>query len=202
MDFLDVVKQRRAVREYTQVPLTRLEVEALIAAATLAPSAMNLQPWAFAVVLDPEQIESYAARALKWLLADKSRLPETLRNKLAQRMQEDPNFTLFYHAPGLILVLARSPDPQSIADCCLAAENLMLAARDRELGTCWIGFSHPWLNLPDVKAELGLPPAYEVVAPVVIGHPVAWPHSHGRNPAEIHWITPVATTHPPLEVTV
>ena len=29
---------------------------------------------------------------------------------------------------------------------------------------------------------------YHVVAPIVLGYPKAWPESHGRNPAEIHWL--------------
>jgi len=73
-------------------------------------------------------------------------------------------------------------------DCCLAAENLMLAARDEGLGTCWIGFARPWLDLPSTKHEMGLPAGHHVVAPIVLGYPKAWPESHGRNPAEIHWL--------------
>jgi nitroreductase len=32
----------------------------------------------------------------------------------------------------------------------------MLAARDEGIGSCWIGFSRPWLNLPSTKQELGV----------------------------------------------
>jgi nitroreductase len=173
------------VRQYTQAAIERPEIEALIKAAIEAPSAMNLQPWAFAVVLDRERIDGYAKRAKDWLLANLSQL-----SKPAQRMLEDPELTLFYHAPALVLVLAKSSEVQSMEDCCLAAENLMLTARDRDLGTCWIGFARSWLNLPETKAELGLPEQYQVVAPIVLGHPVAWPKSHGREPAEVFWLTP------------
>jgi len=61
-------------------------------------------------------------------------------------------------------------------------------ARDEGLGTCWIGLSRPWFNLPSTKRELSLPEQYEVVAPIILGQPKAWPESHGRHPAEIHWI--------------
>jgi nitroreductase len=83
---------------------------------------------------------------------------------------------------------AKAPDAQAIEDCCLAAENLMLAARDEGVGTCWIGFARPWLNLPSTKHELELPANYHVVAPIVLGYPKAWPASHGRDPAEIRWL--------------
>lgn len=187
MDFAEVVKNRRAVRDYTPATVERPEIEALINTAIEAPSAMNLQPWAFAVVLDRARIDDYARRAKEWLLANPSRFPFP---PAALQMLEDPRFTIFYNAPSLLLVMARSSEAQDIEDSCLAAENLMLAARERGLGTCWIGFARPWLNLPETKAELGLPPQYEVVAPIVLGHPVAWPESHGRTPAEIFWIGP------------
>ncbi|MGB9119376.1 MAG: nitroreductase [Candidatus Angelobacter sp.] len=199
MNFNDVVKKRRAVREYTPAAIERSEVEALINAAIEAPSAMNLQPWAFAVILDREQIDRYARRAQNWLSANLSQLGSSeTQHRFEQRMLEDPDFTLFYHAPALVLVMAKSPDAQAAQDCCLAAQNLMLAARDHELGTCWIGFARPWLNLPAIKAELGLPDRYQVVAAIVLGHPKVWPESHGRKPAEVRWIGSVQAKQSPL----
>jgi nitroreductase len=59
-------------------------------------------------------------------------------------------------------------EPQAAEDCWLAAENLMLAARDEGLGTCWIGLSRAWFNLPSTKCELSLPEQYEVVAPIIL----------------------------------
>jgi len=47
----------------------------------------------------------------------------------------------------------------------------MLAALDMGLGTCPIGFAQPWLDLDEVKAELGIPASYEAVFPLVIGYP-------------------------------
>lgn len=183
MESIDVIRTRRAVREYTDARIDRTTMERLIGAAILAPSAMNLQPWAFAVLLDGERINNYSRRAKDWLLTNVSQFSES-----ARRILDDPNFVLFYHAPALGIVLAKSSEAQAAEDCCLAAENLMLAARGEGIGTCWIGFARPWLNLPSTKHELGLPANCQVVAPIVLGYPKAWPESHGRNPAEIHWL--------------
>jgi nitroreductase len=97
-------------------------------------------------------------------------------------------FSLFYHAPALVIVLATDGTTQSAEDCCLAAQNLMLAARARHLGTCWIGLARPWLNLPATKVELGLPAEYQVVAPIIVGHPEKWPEAPERKPPEINWL--------------
>ena len=185
MELMDVIRTRRAVREYTEAPIPQSTIERLISAAILAPSAMNFQPWAFAALLDPERIDKYAERAKNWLLAN---FAQTSYEPSAHKLLEDPGYVLFHHAPALVLVLAKSSAAQAMEDCCLAAQNLMLAARDEELGTCWIGFARPWLDLTPTKRELGLPDDYRVIAPIVLGHPKAWPKSHGRNPAEIHWL--------------
>jgi nitroreductase len=185
MELIDVIRNRRAVRDFTDASIDRPTIERLIEAAILAPSAMNLQPWAFAVLLGRERIEGHAKRAKDWLLAS---LSQTSYDPSIRHMLEDPEYALFYHAPALVVILAKSSGTQSAEDCCLAGENLMLAARNEGLGSCWIGFARPWLDLPATKAELKLPDQYHVVAPIVLGYPKAWPESHGRKLAEIHWL--------------
>jgi ATP-dependent DNA helicase RecQ len=182
MDFLQVVQQRRAVREYRDTPVDAALIERLLGVAVLAPSAMNLQPWAFAVITGAGQIDEYARRAKDHLLAEAN--PS---NPRAHELLSDPDLSIFYHAPALVLVLARSDERQAKEDCCLAAQVFMLAARDAGLGTCWIGFGRPWLDLPKTKVELGLPQDYHVVAPIVLGFPQTWPPPHRRHAPEIHW---------------
>ncbi len=185
MELMDAIRNRRAVREYSDVPIKRATIERVINAAILAPSAMNLQPWAFAALLHRERIGEYAGRIKSWLLTNFSQAPF---DASLRALIEDESYSVFHHAPALALVLAKSLQSQAYEDCCLAAENLMLAARDEGLGTCCIGLARPWLNLRSTKHELGLPEQYEVVVPIVLGHPKAWPEPHGRRPAEIHWL--------------
>jgi nitroreductase len=185
MELMNVLQNRRAVREYTDSPVERARIEQLIHAATLAPSAMNLQPWAFAVLVGRERIDKLAERIKSWLLTNFS---ETLYGPSIRGMIEKPEYSLLHHAPALVMVLAKSSETQALEDCCLAAQNLMLAARDQGIGTCWVGFARPWLNQPEIKRELGLPAKFHVVAPIALGYPKAWPPSHGRSAPEIQWI--------------
>jgi len=185
MELMDVLENRRAVRDYNGAQVSRLVVERLVEAAVLAPSAMNLQPWAFAALLDPERIDEYADRARQWLLAN---FEASGHNAAAREILAQDGFNIFYHAPALVMVMAQSSASQAVEDSCLAAENLMLAARDKGIGTCWIGFARPWLNLPSTKKELGMRQDCEVVAPIILGYPRAWPVTHGRKRAEILWI--------------
>jgi nitroreductase len=146
---------------------------------------MNLQPWAFAVTLDRGAINRLGERAKAWLLENESTLQ---LGEMAQGILRQPSFSLFYNAPALVVILAKDPSAQSAEDCCLAAQNLMLAARDQGIGSCWIGFARPWLDLPSTKKELGIPDTYRVVAPIILGYPEKWPESHGRKAPEIHWM--------------
>jgi nitroreductase len=146
---------------------------------------MNLQPWAFAVVLDRKGIGELGQRAKEWLLAHQSELG---LSEMALEILVRPNFTIFYNAPALVIVMATSAGTQPSEDCCLAAQNLLLAARDKEIGSCWIGFARPWLDLAATKREFGISQSCHVVAPIVLGYPAIWPEPHGRKEADIQWV--------------
>ena len=52
--FLEELRRRRTVRDFSDRPVPREIIERCIAAAGTAPSGANMQPWHFAVVGDPE----------------------------------------------------------------------------------------------------------------------------------------------------
>jgi nitroreductase len=182
MEFEQVVLGRQAVRGYRSDDIPATLIERLIGLAVHAPSAMNHQPWAFAVTNDAARIDEYATLAKDYYLAHED-VPNTVRAQIGE-----PDHSIFHHAPVLVLVLAKTDCEQAREDCCLAAQTLMLAARDAGLGTCWVGFARPWLNRPETRAQLKLPRGYRVVAPIVMGYPREWPRVHGRTVPEIRWL--------------
>ena len=163
MELMDAIYHRRSVRAFTSAPVDRATITRLIDAAVQAPSAVNRQSWAFAVLQDAGLLARYAEGAKQLVL---ERIGPPLRDHVA-----DPGYQLFHGAPALILLLAKPGNEYATIDCCLAAENLMLAAYGLGLGTCWIGFARDWFNLPTVKRELAIPAGYEAVAPIIVGHP-------------------------------
>jgi nitroreductase len=182
MDLMQGLLTRRACREFTEEPVSRQDVERLVEAAIMAPSAMNRQPWAFAAVLGTQRIQELSQQAykaaLQFLPADSPLRSHAL----------DPHFELFHGGAALIVVCATDGETQSVEDCCLAAENLMLAAHAGGLGSCWVGFARPWLSQSHVKSTLGIPAMLHPVAPIVIGHPKSNDQVATRNPAKIIWI--------------
>ncbi len=105
-----------------------------------------------------------------------------------QTLLGNAKFQIFYCAPLLVLISAQSPGPWIVEDCALAAQNLMLAAYARGLGSCWIGFAQSYFNTPAGKQLLGLPAAWVPVAPIILGHPkVAQPPVPRKQP-ELRWV--------------
>lgn len=181
---LDVLRGRHAVRKFKMDPVSEPQLRQLIDAATLAPSAMNEQPWLFAVVSDTELLNDISRRAKAWLLEGGSAIAqnEHLRRELA-----DPDFQIFHHAPVLIVVATRSTSRWAGLDCALAAQNLMLAASGAGLGSCWIGMAEDWLNTPAGRAAIGLPQDAVVIAPVALGVPAEHPIPVPRRAPLIVW---------------
>lgn len=190
MELMETIYHRRAVRTFTAVSVDRATIATLIDAASRAPSAMNLQPWIFAVVEGAARLAGYSTRAKQHLLATMP--PDSPMTKY-RAMLEDDSFNIFYGAPCLIVICARPPGQQSIEDCCLAGQNLMLAAHGHGLGTCWVGFSRPWLERAETRAELGLPADCIPVAPIIVGKPTAPPPAPEHHKPNVIWCDAAAT---------
>ena len=184
MELSAALKGRRAVREYTPEAIDDATIERLIEAAIQAPSAVNQQPWTFTVVRDSTVLDHLAREAKAFMLAT---MPPEHAERFRARLS-DPSFHIFYHAPVLIVISAASAEPWAHEDCALAAENLMLAAYGEGLGTCWIGFAQGYLNTPQGKRLVGIPDPWVPVAPIIVGHPKAFPSAHERRKPEIRWI--------------
>jgi len=188
MDTVDAIYRRRAVRDFTQATPPKEEVEALIDAAIQAPSGMNRQPWCFVVAEGRARLERWSALA-NAAFADLAGHAAHSHPELARLGARSSN--IFHGAPLLVVICATDHELMSIKDCCLAAENLMLAAEDRGLGSCWIGLAEAWLASPAGKAELGVPDAWLPVAPIILGRPTSIPPRPHRQPAAIHWLREV-----------
>ena len=190
----DVIYTRRSVRSYTGHPIDKPTIAALLDAAVQAPTAMHMEPWGFVVIQDPSLLRKYSERVkAAWLQEidafERLHAPVARRPDAALVTQlKDPAFDVFYKAGTLIVICAKAPGDFVVADCWLAAQNLMLAATALGLGTCCIGSAVKVLNTPEVRAELGLHPATVAIAPIVVGEPAGEPAASPRHdPVVLAW---------------
>lgn len=181
-DVLRAIYTRRAVRAYTAEQPHDDVIRDLLAAAVQAPTALHAEPWAFAIVQDRARLKRYSDRAKAMML-------EAGAMHGWDALLRDPGYNIFYDAATLIVICRRDAGRFADADCWLAAENLMLAAVSRGLGTCCIGFALGVLNEPQVKRELGIPVEGAAVAPIILGVPRGSPPAVTRRaPQILQWL--------------
>jgi nitroreductase len=185
MNLSQVIRDRRAVRDYTLEPVSPGVVYQLISAASWAPSAMNGQNCHFTVITDKSLLDEISTKAKAWLLKNGS---STLQSQHFRDLLSDENFHLLYNAPVLIVISAPSQNPWVTEDCALAAQNMMLAATDLGLGSCWVGFAQGWLNTSEGQDLLNLSRHFRSVAPIIVGYPKAVLPPVPRKAPAISWV--------------
>lgn len=102
--FLDQVRRRRSVRQFSEKPVPREVIESCLRAAGTAPSGANLQPWHFVAVSDPtvkQQIREAAEREEREFYA--GRAPNEWLDALAP-LGTGPDKPFLETAPYLIVV--------------------------------------------------------------------------------------------------
>ena len=115
---LEVIKRRRSCRKFQNRPVPEELVDQIIEAGTWAANGRGLQSPVIVYVTN-----HYVKRKLTEMNA-----------KIWGREDTDP----FFGAPVILLVLADKNVPTYVYDCSLALGNMMLAADDLGLASCWI----------------------------------------------------------------
>lgn len=158
MDFLSHARQREAVREYADTPIEREDILYALECARMAPSALNAQPWKFIVVDDPALRQKVSSAIYNPILRinrfvlDAPVITVVLRdisglNLRTRAMVKKFNFTSY--------------------DIGMAVENFCLAAADRGVGSCVLG----WFNQKKLRELLEIPDEKEICLVIAMGHP-------------------------------
>jgi nitroreductase len=186
------IRGRRSVRRFREDAIDRPALEALIESASWAPSAGNRQDWIFTVVRSPavrRRLDEAVRRRWESLLAevgDRGAAGDFARYVAAH--------SRLAHAPVLILVSARGADALGrrlfgdaaelaaggAVSAAMAAQNLMLAAHARGLGTCCL--SGPLVAADELGRLAGLPPRQRIVCLIALGRPAEAPEAPARRP--------------------
>lgn len=167
---LQTIYSRRSIRNYTSETIPDEIVREIIKAGTYAPSAVNKQPWRFVVVKNRETIDRFGEQAKKrWLAIYQDSVDPDVKGLL--KFMSQPETAIFYDAPLLILVFSCPDAYRGDYDCSLAAENMMLAARSFDIGSCWIGLASSLGSDPGFLKEIGVPEDHKLIAPLIFGYP-------------------------------
>ena len=182
MNVIEAIHGRRSIRAYRSDPVERAVLEDIVWAAAQAPTPPGSgdMPWTFCIFEGIDRIDDYGVRAKKYA---QDHQPPGRPWTWADR----PDFRVFWGAPVLLLICARSTHPEATPDCCRAGQNVLLAAQHHGLGSCWVGAPMPWLRSAGVVAELGLPSGFEPEACIVLGYAAEAPKGNPRQRPEVVW---------------
>lgn len=192
MDLLKGMEDRRSTRAFLDRPVEREVLEKVLRLATQAPSAINLQPWEFTIVMGEERkrLSRLLVKRMREMNIScgpgaKSRLPEYfverergLLNVMVPNLPENTDFQDFinegscdfYGAPtAIIITLDDVFSSARLTDIGIVVGYLVLAAHGLGLGTCPIGLITAFDD--DIKEALSLREEKKVVIGVAVGYP-------------------------------
>ncbi len=163
MDLFEAIKARRSIRKYSEQPVEKEKLDAVLEAVRMAPSWANLQCWRMIIVRDKDA----KMRISELSYVDSYFSPKGYKSNPSKKALAD--------AP-LVIVLCADPGQSGsirgqnyyLTDCGIAAENLMLAARAQGLGTVFVGIYEE----EKLKQLLNVPPSIRVVGLFPLGYPL------------------------------
>ena len=155
MDVKEVIEKRRSTRKFQEGAITEQQLELLMRAAQLAPSASNRQPYKFIMVKD---------------------------NDLKKSLQRKASMQRFVGKAAVVFVGLGDVEHEKWykVDIAIAIQQIFLQAVEFGLGACWIGA----FDEEKVKELLKIPQNMHVVALLPVGIPDQDPPARPRKSLE------------------
>jgi nitroreductase len=152
MPFYNLILSRRSIRQFKPEPVSREILEKLVNAARLAPSAANIQPLEY-VVVDDKELKQKLFSCLKWAAY--------ISPKGDPRPGREPAAYI------VVLVNSSLREKDYEHDAGAAVENIILAAWEHRVGSCWV------ISVEREKAQeiLKIPSAYKIDSVIALGFP-------------------------------
>ena len=178
MTTYELILKRRTIRRFKQDPIPEATLEKLVNAARLAPSGANLQPLEF-IIVDDRSLVDQIFPCLKWAayIAPKGDPPEGKRPI----------------AYIVVLVNTRIKSSGYEHDSGAAIENLILAALEEGIGSCWLGS----IDRKTVKTILRIPDHYLIDSIVALGYPDEEPMMEEAEGDIKYWLDEQGRLHVP-----
>ena len=146
MDFSDVIKERYSCKKYDSTPVTAQQLDAILEAGHLAPTAKNLQEQHVYVVQSPEGLAKI--------------------DKLTPCRYGAPTVLVVAFNKNNVFTYPGDKRNSGIEDASIVATHMVLAAANAGVDSCWINFFDP----DKTAQELGLPADEEVLMLLDLGH--------------------------------
>ena len=166
---LEVIHNRKSVRNFTDEPVTKEQLETIIKAGMAAPTARNLQPWAFVVVTEKEKLDALAD-ALPYAKMLKEAQAAIIVCGDMQKAATDVDSAYW------------------VQDCSAATQNILLAVESMGLGAVWTA-AYPYSERMNPVIEiLNLPEHIRPLNVIPVGVPTGEDKPKDKwKPERLHW---------------
>lgn len=152
MDVFELIKSRRSIRQYNNIPIEKDKLVRILEAMRLAPSAVNLQEWKFFIITNTEIISN--------IWHSEQRVPALII------------------ATGEGNGIMTCGHERSTVDLTIAMTMGILQAQELGLGTCIVAGFHE----EEVRKQLGLSEEWRVPLISLLGYPAETPEPRPRKP--------------------
>lgn len=146
-DFLNLVADRYSVRNFTSEPIKQEDLDLILRAGHLAPTACNLQPQRILVINNEEGIEKL--------------------KKCTKCHFDAPTAMIIGYSKEEAWKRKYDGKDSGEIDASIVTTHMMLAAHDIGVGTTWVMYYIP----EAVQTEFQIPENIEVIAILVMGYP-------------------------------
>ena len=165
---MNEIFSRVSIRKFTDQPVEREKIVAMLRATMQAPSAHNQQPWEFYVISDKDMLEK---------LSHISKYSMCIKNAHAAVVSA-------YRTDSAL------PSPKFFqVDMSIAMENLWLEATHQGLGGVWIGTAPREEIMQAVEKIVGIPEGQRAFAVFPFGYPAQEKEQQDRfDSSRIHWL--------------
>ena len=167
MNTFETFQARKSVRAYLDKPVEREKIQAVAEAGNMAAGT----PMAGKVYFN--------AIGNKELLAMMSSATKSVMGKsgveMLEKLSSNPAYDPLYNAPAAVVVStdkAGDPNTASMAtqNAACAAENMLLAAADLGLGSCYLMTPTMAFAVPEIVKAVKIPAGAQPVCVVVFGY--------------------------------
>ena len=212
MNVIEAIQKRRSIRAFTEKPVPKETIMAILNIACRAPSAMNTQPWQF-IVITGEKLNKLRAAIVEKLKSGAPIVPDhqvvswpdksvykdrqiTLAKQLFKAMdiaREDKEKRAwwmergfrFFDAPAAIIIVSNKilGDHASLMDLGAVMQNICLTALHFGVGTC---IEDQGVMYPEVVRHCtGISSNKRLMIAIAVGYPdETFPANHVRSERE------------------
>lgn len=170
---INCMLERRSIRKYRPDQVLAEELNGILQAGLYAPSAGSRQS-SLIVVCQNGEINDALGRINKAAFHGSASTGRVYISRDQPSIADDASIMSgFYGAPTVLTLFAPEDFLYATADCCVVAQNIMLAAHSLGIGSCMVGRAKDTFACElgrQLQGEWGIPDDYEAKIHVVLGY--------------------------------